>query len=158
MWVIGLFLAGTSMGCGKDGGSSFVKIMNDFNNAKMASQPPWTLCKTSYLGVDFGKIGLGETSAEYVVQPGLDYVLTVASWKDPSCGAATRLPVASRLEEEVVDGHSRTIAINLANHQGACPPTGVAPMPETLYNRILQLWPEFNFKPYADRTKNTKCL
>ena len=143
---------------GEDAGSALAKIKNDFNNPEMSFQPPWTICKVSYLGVDFGKLGTGETSAEKEVVPGLDYVLMVAAWDDPTCAPANSLPLASKNEEEIVDGQSRTISINLANHQGACPPEGVAPIPEAQYNRILQLWPEFNFKPYAERTQNTQCL
>jgi hypothetical protein len=147
-------------GCGSsdDASPALVKIQNDFNNPQMSFQPPWTICRSSYLGVDFGKIGIGETSAEKQVTPGLDYVLMVAAWDDPSCAPATSLPIASMNEEEVVDGQSRTISINLANHQGSCPPEGVEPIPETQYDRILQLWPEFGFKPYAERTQNTECL
>jgi len=144
--------------CGKEAGSALVKVKNDFNNPEMSFQPPWTICRSSYLGVDFGQLGTGETSAEKKVTPGLDYVLMVAAWDDATCAAANSLPIASKNEEEVVDGQSRTVAINLANHQGACPPQGVAPIPEAQYNRILQLWPEFGFKAYAERTQNTQCL
>jgi hypothetical protein len=145
--------------CGGDEESSaFVRLQNDFDNPEMTFQPPWTICGSSYLGVDFGKLGTGETSAEQEVSPGLDYVLMVAAWDDPSCAPETSLPIASKNEEEVVDGQSRTIAINLANHQGACPPEGVEPMPQALYDRILALWPNFGFKPYAERTQNTPCL
>jgi len=151
-------LALAGCGNGDDEGSALAKIQNDFNNPAMSFQPPWTICRSSYLGVNFGTIGIGETSAEQPVTPGLDFVLMVAAWDDPSCAAATSLPIASTDEEEVVDGQSRTIAINLADHQGSCPPEGVAPIPEAQYDRILQLWPEFGFKPYADRTQNTECL
>jgi hypothetical protein len=48
--------------------------------------------------------------------------------------------------------------MNMANHQGPCPPEGVAPIPEAVYDRIIALWPEFNFLPYAQRTQNTECL
>lgn len=158
MLVLAL-LAGMLSACGgEDEGSALVKIKNDFNNPEMTFQPPWTICKSSYLGVEFGKLGTGETSAEQEVTPGLDYVLMVAAWDDPTCSPDNALPIASKNEEEVVDGQSRTISINLANHQGACPPEGVAPIPEAQYNRILALWPEFNFKPYAERTQNTQCL
>lgn len=153
-----LSTVGSLAGCGVDAGKARVSIKNDFNNPQMSFQPPWTICQSSYLGADFGKLGTGEASVEKEVTPGLDYVLMVAAWKDPTCSAAHALPIASATEEEVVSGQTRTIAINLANHQGACPPEGVAPIPEAQYNRIVQLWPDFGFKPYADRTQNTQCL
>jgi len=151
-------LAGAPAGCVEDEGSALVRIQNDFNNPTLERRPPWTICRSSYLGADFGRIGLGETSAEREVAPGLDYVLMVAAWDDPTCAPENCLPIASRNEEEVVDGQTRTIAINAPNHQGPCPPEGVAPIPEAVYNRILALWPEFGFKPYADRTQNPQCL
>jgi hypothetical protein len=153
-------LAGSLPACSsaKNEANALVKLKNDFDNPAMAAKPPWTICKSSYLGVDFGKLAIGETSAEKQVAPGLDYVLMVAAWNDPTCAPENTLPIASKNEEEVVDGQARTVAINLANHQGACPPEGVPPIPEAQYNRILSLWPEFNFKPYADRTQNTQCL
>lgn len=145
--------------CGEEAKpAALVKIKNDFNNPEMARKPQWTLCKVSYLDVDFGKIGLDETSAEKTVTPGLGYVLMVAAWEDPTCSPAKSLPIASKNEEEVVDGQSRTIAINMANHQGPCPPEGVAPIPEAQYEKIRKLWPELEFKPYAERTQNTQCL
>ncbi len=81
----------------------------------------------------------------------------VAAWGDPTCSSAKSLPIASKNKEEVVGGQTRTIAIGMSNHQGPCPPEGVAPIPEELYNRILQLWPEYGFKPYADRAQNIQC-
>jgi hypothetical protein len=156
--VLALSTAGVLSACGEDEGSAQVSIKNDFNNPEMAYQPPWTICASSYLGVEFGKIELGETSAEQEVTPNLDYVLLVAAWDDPTCAVENCLPLASKNEEEVVDGQSRTLALNMANHQGPCPPEGVAPIPEEQYDRILQLWPEFTFKPYAERTQNTQCL
>jgi hypothetical protein len=157
--VMALVAALLLAGCGGDSaGKAHVKIMNDFNNPEMAYQPPWTICESSYLGVEFGKLGTGETSAEKDVTSGLGYVLMVAAWNDPTCAVENCLPIASRNEEEVVDGQSRTIAINMANHQGPCPPEGVQPIPEAQYNRILELWPEYGFKPYAERTQNTECL
>lgn len=147
------------IGCGSsDEGSALVKIKNDFNNPEMSKKPPWTICKSSYLGVDFGKITLGETSAEKQVAPGLGNVLMVAAYDDPTCAVENCLPIASKNEEEVVDGQSRTIALNMPNHQGPCPPEGVSPILQTLYEQILALWPEYNFKPYDQRTQNTQCL
>lgn len=146
-------------GCvGDDPGSAQVQLQNDFDNPAAPFQPPWTICESSYVGVDFGKVGLGETSVAHTVTPGLDYVLMVAAWDDPTCAPENCLPLVSAAEEEVVDGQVRTIALSLANHQGACPPTGVAPMPEAEYDRILALWPSYGFKTYAERTLNTQCL
>jgi len=154
-----VLLAGSlSWGCGEeDEGTAYVRIHNDFNNPEMAFQPPWTICESSYMGVEFGKISLDASTVEVEVRPGLDYVLMVAAWDDPDCNPENCLPIASRNEEETVDGQTRTIALNLPNHQGPCPPEGVEPIPEDLYNRILDLWPEYNFKPYAQRTENTQC-
>jgi len=134
-----------------------VSIKNDFNNAEMAYQPPWTICESYYLGQQFGKLGLGDTSDAKKVAPGLDNVLLVAAWDDASCSPENSLPLASKNEEEIVSGQTRTIALNMANHQGPCPPQGVAPIPEAQYTRILALWPSYNFKPYAERTENTEC-
>jgi len=146
-------------GCGsEDQGVAYASIKNDFNNPQMSFQPPWTICESSYLGQDFGPIPLDATTAEKLIKPGLDYVLMVASWNDPACGPNTILPIASANEEEIVSGQHRTIAINLANHQGACPPEGVAPIPEVLYDRIRALWPQYTFQPYDQRTQNTQCL
>ncbi|MBU1219170.1 hypothetical protein KKF34_17480 [Myxococcota bacterium] len=148
-------------GCDEDDKSeakALVSIKNDFNNPEMTYQPPWTICKSSYLGQEFGKISIGETSPEFEVTPGLDYVLMVAAWEDPDCNPENCLPIATKLEEEVVDGQQRVIAINMPNHQGSCPPEGVAPIPEEAYNRILALWPEYDFEPYETRTENIECL
>ncbi|MBK8480042.1 MAG: hypothetical protein IPL40_02535 [Proteobacteria bacterium] len=145
--------------CGAEGPySAFVALDNDFDNVALAAQPPWTICEASFLGVDFGRIGRGETSTEREVVPGLDYVLMVAAWNDPSCSKAHSLPLVSKREEEVVDGQRRTIAINLANHQGPCPPEGIAPLAEAQYERVLERWPAFEFKPYAQRAQNSQCL
>lgn len=148
------------IGCdeGDEGGFATVSIMNDFNNPDMDYQPPWTICESSYLDVEFGEISLGATSAAMEVTPGLDYVLMVAAWDDPTCAPENCLPLATANEEEVVDGQTRTIAVNMMNHQGPCPPEGVEPIPEDAYNRILALWPDYGFKPYAERTENTQCL
>jgi hypothetical protein len=144
-------------GCGDGGGDAAVSIQNDFNDPQTAFQPPWTICRSAYLGVDFGTIDLGTTSAAKTVKPGLDFVLMVGAWNDPGCDPAHALPIATMSEEEVVGGQTRTIAVNLANHQGACPPEGVAPLPEAQYDRIVARWPEFGFKPYAERTQNPQC-
>ena len=156
--VVTLLGAVALTACGDGTSKAHVSIMNDFNNPQMSFQPPWTICRSSYLGVDFGGIAIGATSPQKDVEPGLDFVLMVAAWDDTTCAAAHALPIATANEEEVVDGQTRTIAINMANHQGACPPEGVAPIPEAQYDRILQLWPEFGFQPYAQRTQNTECL
>jgi hypothetical protein len=143
---------------GKEEEKALVRIHNDFNNPELAFQPPWTICEASYRQVEFGKVSLDATSAELEVPAGLDYVLMVAAWDDPDCNPENCLPIASRNEEETVPGQARVIHINLPNHQGPCPPQGVQPIPETLYNRILELWPEYGFKPYAERTENEQCL
>jgi hypothetical protein len=135
-----------------------VRIKNYFNNPDITSfQPPWTIMESSYRGVEFGKIMIGDSSSAKTVQPGLDYVLMVASWDDTSGDPAHCLPLASKVEEEVVGGQTRTIVIQLSNHQGPCPPEGVQPIPEAQYERIRQLWPEYNFKPYAQRAENPQC-
>ena len=134
-----------------------VRIKNDFNNPSLDRRPPWIICKCSYRGVDFGKILLGDSSDVHEVDPGLDYVLMVASWDDTACSTQHCLPIASKIEEEVVEGQTRTITLNAPNHQGPCPPEGVPPIPEALYNRILELWPEYGFMPYAERTQNPQC-
>lgn len=134
-----------------------VRIKNDFNNPSLDRKPPWIIARCSYRGVDFGKIFLGDSSAAKEVDPGLDYVLMVASWNDTACSTHHCLPIASKIEEEVVAGQTRTITLNAPNHQGPCPPEGVPPIPEALYNRILELWPEYGFKPYADRSQNPQC-
>ena len=145
--------------CGDDEDDvAFASIKNDFNNPQMDFQPPWTICKSSYLGIEFGSLAPGETSNEHKVVPGLDYVLMVAAWDDPTCSPSASLPIASREEEEIVEGQHRTLSISLPNHQGSCPPEGVAPIPESLYNRILDLWPDFGFQSYANRTQNSQCV
>lgn len=145
--------------CGdEEVGSALVSLRNDFDNPDMERRPPWTICRSAYLGTEFGRIALGETSAEQEVEPGLDYVLMVAAWNDPDCAPEHALPIASKVEEEVVDGQARVISIGLTNHQGPCPPEGVQPIPKAQYDRILALWPEFGFKPYEERTTNPQCL
>jgi hypothetical protein len=145
--------------CGTDdAGSAMVRLKNDFDTPEMPANPPWTVCASAYGGVEFGKLALGATSDEHEVPAGLDYVLMVAAWDDPDCNPAHCLPIASKNEEEVVDGQTRTIAINMPNHQGPCPPEGVAPIPQAQYDRILALWPSYGFRPYAERTDNPQCL
>jgi hypothetical protein len=141
-----------ALGCGGDGGSATVSIRNDFG-----TMPPWTICHANYLDVEFGTIALGATSDPQMVQPGLDYVLMVAAWDDPTCAPRNCLPIATRTEEEVVDGQTRTVTVAMGNHQGPCPPEGVPPIPQAQYDRILQLYPEYGFKSYADRVQNPQC-
>lgn len=149
-------------GCGgsEEKDYAFASIINDFNNPAMSFQPPWTICRASYLGTDFSEAALaaGQVSAEKQVKAGLDNVLMVAAWADPTCAAAHALPIASKNEEEILPDQHRSIAINLPNHQGACPPEGTAPIPAALYGRILALWPEFGFLPYDQRTFNPQCV
>jgi hypothetical protein len=149
--VLGLAFAA---GCGSDdNGPAWASIKNDFG-----TMPPWTICRSSYMGVDFGPIAIGDTSPEKQVKAGLDYVLLVGAWSDPTCNPATSLPLATSTEQEIVPGQHETITMSMANHQGPCPPEGVAPIPEAVYDRIIALWPEFNFQPYATRAQNTECL
>ncbi len=83
------------------------------------------------MGEELGKIEIGKTGNEIEVTPGLDFVL-----------------------EETVEGQTRTIFINKPNHQGPCSPEGVPPIAKELYNRILALWPSYNFKLYDLRSGN----
>lgn len=153
-WILALLLAACG---GDDDEIAYVSLANDFNNPGRTFRPPWTLCESSYRGVDFGKISLDATSAELEVPAGLDYVLMVAAWNSPTCEDASLVPLASKVEEEVVPGQHRTIYLNLANHQGPCPPEGVPPIPEAQYERIRALWPEYDFPPYADRATLPQC-
>jgi hypothetical protein len=149
--VLGLAFAA---GCGNDDDApAHASIKNNFG-----TMPPWTICRSSYMGVDFGTIAIGDSSPEKQVKAGLDYVLLVGAWSDPTCSPATSLPLASNKEIEIVPGQHETITMEMANHQGPCPPEGVAPIPEAVYDRIIALWPEFNFQPYATRAQNTECL
>ena len=156
---LALLLVAT-VGCETDDDEALatVQLKNDFNNPEMDFQPPWTLCESSYRGVEFGKLLAGKISEPEKVAPGLDFVLMIAAWDDTSCAFEHCLPLASKNEEEVVQGQTRTIAINLPNHQGACPPEGVPPIPQAQYDRILELWPEYDFLPYEHRTENTQCV
>ncbi len=146
-------------GCDDNGADvAYVAIHNDFDNPEMDFNPPWTICESFYGGTEFGGVPIGETSDELEVNPGVDNVRMVAAWRDPSCTPENCLPIASRNEEEVVPGQHRVISINLPNHQGPCPPEGVQPIPQDLYDSILELWPQYGFLPYAQRTENTQCL
>ena len=141
-----------------DNATASVQIKNDFNNPEMDYQPPWTICQSAYMGVEFGQIRTGQTSSMEKVTTGIDYVLMVAAWNDLTCAPENCLPIASKNQEEVVDGQTRIININMPNHQGPCPPEGVQPVPAAQYNRILALWPEYDFLPYAQRAQNAQCL
>jgi len=138
---------------GGDGSSATVTLKNGFGE-----MPPWTICQATYRDVEFGKVAIGETSGPQKVEPGLDFVLMVAAWNDPDCKPENCLPIATKKEEEVVDGQTRTIEIVMSNHQGPCPPEGVPPIPQAQYERILALYPDYGFKPYEQRTENTQCL
>ncbi|MBI5536957.1 MAG: hypothetical protein HY898_29825 [Deltaproteobacteria bacterium] len=143
---------------GDDPGVATVQLKNDFGNPQITGfQPPWTICKSAYQGGQFGKIEIGQTSAAVQVPAGVDYVLMVAAWNDPTCSPEKSLPISTKNVEEVVGGQTRTIAIGMTNHQGPCPPEGVPPIPLEQYNRILQLWPEYGFKAYAERAQNSQC-
>ena len=117
--------------CGDASGDAngFAGIQNDFNYTQFDFQPPWSICKASHNGIEFDKIAIGETSDKQEVPAGLDYVLMVAAWADPDCKPENCLPIATKNEEELVKGQTRTIAINLPSHQGPCPPEGTAPIP-----------------------------
>ena len=163
LMTISILTAGTMLvGCGDgddDGSeSAWVELENDFDNEEFERRPPWTICESYYGGVEFGTIPIGETSEQKEVSPGLGYVYMVAAWDDPTCASDNCLPIASRQEEEVVAGQTRTIAVNMANHQGPCPPEGVQPIPQELYEEILELWPDYDFLPYQQRTENPECL
>lgn len=144
--------------CGAPAPMGTVSLKNGFDDPSFPARPPWTICKASYLGTEFGKVAIGETSAAQQTPAGLDFVLMVAAFGDPGCSAAKSLPLATRSEEELVSGQTRTITINLPNHQGPCPPEGVAPIPQAVYERILARYPEYAFKPYAERRQNPQCL
>ncbi len=145
------------VGCGGGEGVGHVAIQNFFDDPAQPFNPPWTICESSYNSVEFGSIAIGATSVEQEVPPGLDYVLMVAAWDDPACEPPHAVPLTSRVEEEVVPGQHRTIVIGLANHQGPCPPEGVAPIPEAAYEAIRARWVTFAFPPYADRASILQC-
>jgi hypothetical protein len=147
-----------SYGCGSDGEEpATVRIHNFFTNPDTPAQPPWTICEASYLGADFGKIELDQTSQAHEVVAGLDYVLMVAAWDDPSCAVEHCLPIATKNEEETVPGQERTIVLDMPNHQGPCPPEGIQPIPQAQYDRIRALYPDYGFPTYAQRTDAPQC-
>ena len=159
--VFYLLLIFTLAACGSESEDpATVSIQNDFDNPNFERQPPWTICKAHYRGATFENIGIGETSESREADAGLDYVFMVCAWEDPSCAVEHCLPIASKNEEETIAGQERTIVINVPNHQGPCPPEalGIPPISEELYNEILDLWPEYDFKPYDQRTENPQCL
>ncbi len=137
--------------------TAIVRLKNDFNNKSLDRRPPWIIAESSYMGKQFGKILLGDSREAIEVEPGLDYILMVGCWDDTSCSTHNCLPLASKIEEEVSAGQRRTIYLNAPNHQGPCPPEGVEPIPEELYNRILELWPQYQFRPYSERKLNPQC-
>lgn len=147
-------------GCGADSEDpALVRLENDFDNPDFERQPPWTICEATYQGATWQDVGQGQTSAEAKAEPGLDYVLMVAAWDDPDCDPDNCLPLASANEEETVAGQQRTIVLNVPNHQGPCPPEhlGIEGMPQELYDRVLERWPEYGFLPYDQRRENTQC-
>jgi hypothetical protein len=158
--LLGLPLVLVAAGCGglDEGEPAYASIKNDFNNPEMPKKPQWTICRSSYMGGDFGRIDLDATSPELQVEAGLDNVLMAAAWEDPTCAVENMLPIASKNEEEILPGQHRTIFINMPNHQGPCPPEGVAPIPQALYDRMLVLWPDLGFLPYDQRRHNPQCL
>jgi len=152
-----IFLS-TACGSGNEQPAT-VRIENDFDNTTFERQPPWTICEASYGGAFWTDIGIGETSEPADAQAGLAYVLMVCSWEDSSCAPEHCLPIASANEEETVGGQERTIVINVPNHQGPCPPEhlGIEGIPQDLYDRILETWPEYEFLPYEQRRENPQC-
>jgi len=159
--VICLFLLLSATSCGSESEDpATVLIENDFDNPSFDRQPPWHICKAHYRGAEFEDIAVGATSAPQEADAGLDYVLMVCAWDDPTCAPEHVLPIASKNEEETIAGEQRTIVLNVPNHQGPCPPNipEIQPIPQELYDRILTLWPEYNFKPYDQRTENPQCL
>ncbi len=144
--------------CGDETTTATVRLKNDFANPAAPAQPPWTVCRAWYNGATFDKVLLGETSAPRQVAAGLGPVLMVGAWNDPACAPAHCLPLATKTDEETLPGQERTIALVMTNHQGPCPPQGVQPIPEALYLKVLALWPELGFKPYAERAQNPQCV
>ncbi|NJK88896.1 MAG: hypothetical protein HC923_05475 [Myxococcales bacterium] len=153
-----MLLGLASMACGDDEDPvATVRIENDFDNPGFPAMPPWTICESSYLGVPFGRIARGETSEQREVRPSTDFVLMVAAFDDETCRVENLLPLSSAVEEETFDGQDRTIVIALPNHRGPCPPQGVEPIEESVYERIRSNWPQFGFEPYATRDQNPQC-
>jgi hypothetical protein len=161
-WVFFALASGATAACSSSDDAAsdvaYASIKNDFNDPQFTFNPPWTICQSAYLSAQFGKIAIGDTSGEKQISPGLDNVLMVAAWADPACAPAHCLPIASKAEEEIVSGQHRTITIAMPSHQGPCPPEGVPPIAQALYDRILALWPQYGFLPYAQRTQNPQCL
>jgi len=134
-----------------------VRIKNDFNNAAFDRKPPWSIARCNYRGVEFGKILIGDSSETKEVKAGLDYVLMVGCYNDTACSTQNCLPIASKIEEEVVPGQTRTISLTYPNHWGPCPPLGVDSIPPVLYNKIRDMYPEFGFMPDSLRRLNPQC-
>ena len=106
LFSIHLALVLLLIGCGDDSvGTAMVTLHNDFDNPEFDRTPPWTICHAHYMGTDWDTpVLLGEESEEKETEAGLGYVFMVLSWDDPSCAPEHCLPVASRNEEETVDG------------------------------------------------------
>lgn len=159
--ALAIMLCSTAVACGgADDGEepATVRIENDFDNPQFDAQPPWTICNAHYLGAEFGPITRGEVSDPQEVEAGVGRVLMVGSFADPECNPENTLPLATPAEEEVVPGQERTIAINLPNHKGPCPPReDIEPIDRESYERISELYPEYDFEPYDSREQNTQC-
>ena len=140
---------------GDDEAFATVTLENDFDDPDFP-MPPWTICEAHYGGTYYDEaLSPGDVGTAQPVDPGLDYVYMVASFGDPSCESPA--PLATRMEEETLPGQTRTIAISVPNHQGPCPPMGVPPIPEAQYERVRELFPEYDFPPYAERLSLPLC-
>lgn len=151
------FAGGCSGSNHDDVTTATVRLRNDLAVPDAAPQV-WTVCRSSFLGVDFGTIDARGNSPPRTVEPGLDYVLTIAALNDPQCDATNALPLASVRQEGVVDGQSRTIAINAGGYQSPCASGTTGPMAKPAYDRIVALWPEYGFLPYDRLGENAACL
>jgi len=158
--LIAAIVGPATVGCGDDGaGSAQVAIENDFDNPTFDAQPPWTICDAWFQGTYFGLIPRGERSEVMDVEPGVGLVYMVAAFADPTCAPENTLPLATVMDEEAIAGVERTVFINLPNHRGPCPPRmDIPPIPEDSYDRVLELFPDYAFEPYADRGQNPQCL